>query len=169
MERRRRRRRTGGLATSNCNEEQTTSGVGVGVGVHLPSPIIVDILSRLPTSSLLKCKCICKNWQYLIMHYLYFRKIRLARADILDDIVIQVNGSRSRKLFYLLELGEDSNYVHRTHWPMRFKIKSNKKLMDSCNGLFCLWDDDRDTVHISNPILGEFVALPKPKTLEIQR
>ncbi|XP_059649718.1 F-box protein At3g07870-like [Cornus florida] len=163
MERRRRRRRTGGLATSNCNEEQTTSGVGVGVGVHLPSPIIVDILSRLPTRSLLKCKCICKNWQYLIMHDLYFRKIRLARADILDDIVIPVNGSR--RLFYLLELGEDSNYVHRTHWPMRFKIQSNKKLIGSCNGLFCLLNYyNRDTVYISNPILGESVALPKPKT-----
>ncbi|XP_059650691.1 uncharacterized protein LOC132296515 [Cornus florida] len=109
MERRTRRRRTESVWTTlstncNCNEEEEKQSCVV----DLPFSIVVDILSGLPIRTLLKCRSVCKTWQHSILGDPYF-----ARDVIVNNIVIPVEGS-----LYLLELGEDSNYVHRPHWPI---------------------------------------------------
>ncbi|XP_059650515.1 F-box protein At3g07870-like [Cornus florida] len=137
-------------------EEEKESSV-----VDLPSSIAVDIEEE-KESSVVDLPWVCKNWQYLILQdHPYFTKIRLSRPNLTTDIVFW---GRDEEFFYLLDLSEVSNYVG----PMRLRIKFNFSNLSiphlenvgSCNGLICL--NDSHNVYISNPILGECVALPKP-------
>ncbi|KAI8530801.1 hypothetical protein RHMOL_Rhmol11G0087700 [Rhododendron molle] len=35
---------------------------------HLPNDVLIEILTRLPVKSLLRSKCVCKNWYDLIQN-----------------------------------------------------------------------------------------------------
>ncbi|XP_026404669.1 F-box protein At3g07870-like isoform X2 [Papaver somniferum] len=45
----------------------------------LPSDVMVDLLSRVPTESVLECKLVCKRWQTLICTGTHFYKMHLSR------------------------------------------------------------------------------------------
>ncbi|XP_059649481.1 F-box protein At5g49610-like [Cornus florida] len=129
--------------------------------LDLPCAIVMDILSGLSTTTLISCRCVCKTWFNLLSDPL-FTKIRLARPDV-KDVVFRANGST-----YLLELEDDSNFVHRPHRPLKINPGfDHLKLIGSCNGLLCFSDRfSRETLYICNPILGECVRVPKRERLK---
>lgn len=46
----------------------------------LPVPIMVDILSRLPVKTFIRCKCVCKEWLDLISDS-YFANRHISRSS----------------------------------------------------------------------------------------
>ncbi|GAB2298454.1 hypothetical protein Dimus_032519 [Dionaea muscipula] len=53
-----------------------------GANVELPKDVVVEILARLPTKSLIRFKCVCKRWFSLIgSDYLATKQFSGARID----------------------------------------------------------------------------------------
>ncbi|XP_059654427.1 F-box protein At3g07870-like [Cornus florida] len=134
--------------------------------MYLPDFIILDILSRLPIRTLLQSRCVCKTWFNLLLDP-YFSSVRLATSPPFINIVFpSLNG------FSLVELQDHvCNYTNQRHRPLWFRkllpaMSSIFRLnfLGSCNGLLCFSDHYHNNVNILNPISGEYVALPKPKT-----
>ncbi|XP_059658898.1 F-box protein At3g07870-like [Cornus florida] len=146
----------------NTNQgQETLSHSGVSV-IDLPSSIVVDILSRLPTRTLLQSRCVCKTWYNLLLDP-YFNNARLAKMSFLSIIMLFMDCH-----FDLIDLEHQSNYIDQR---MCFRNTNTSypelELVGCCNGLLCFSNGyPNDSFYISNPILGEYVALPKPKPQE---
>ncbi|KAF7831420.1 F-box protein interaction domain protein [Senna tora] len=136
----------------------------------LPSPITTNILLRLPMTSVLICKCVCKSWHTIISdpHFakLHFKnaptdvmirhmklaaKFKLPLRDakmVLDKMLEAKNGGRKRS--YIACKPRDDKFA----------------VVNSCKGLLCLCDPmDRDPLVVCNPITGEFIRLPETRTI----
>ncbi|XP_052205878.1 F-box protein At3g07870-like [Diospyros lotus] len=148
--------------TIEARTRVVTASTGVSM-LDLPSPILTDILSRLPVKTIFNCMQVCKIWRNLLTDP-YFARCYRSRSPT-TGVVLTINAT-----VHLLELGQDYSCNDRLNKPMSFNSKYNipsKRLylVGSCNGLLCLLDrSPPDSVYISNPILGESIALPKPKT-----
>ncbi|XP_059654426.1 F-box protein At3g07870-like [Cornus florida] len=135
--------------------------------MDLPDFIIMDILSRLPIRTLLQSRCVCKTWFNLPLDP-YFNNVRLATSPSINIVSPSLNGCS------LVELQDrDCNYTrlrYRLLWFRKLQrqmaMSSSLKLefLGSCNGLLCFSDYYHNNVSMLNPIMGEYVALPKPKT-----
>ncbi|XP_059658900.1 F-box protein At3g07870-like [Cornus florida] len=95
--------------------------------------------------------------------YPYFNSVRLAKMPYINIIMSWVGCG-----FELLELAHQTNYIDQR---MCFQNTNTSypelQLVSCCNGLLCFWNGQHtDSLYISNPILGEYVALPKPKPRE---
>ncbi|KAK9750698.1 hypothetical protein RND81_02G214700 [Saponaria officinalis] len=53
--------------------------------VELPNELIENILSRLPSKYLLRFRCVCKSWNFLIAHDSTFRNLHLRNSNFNDD------------------------------------------------------------------------------------
>ncbi|XP_055823479.1 F-box protein At3g07870-like [Solanum dulcamara] len=134
----------------------------------LSSEIVIDILSRLPIKSLVKCRCICKSWLHLTQE--------------LHLIDTHLSISSKNEIFYGLIL-KSSIPIHTTCWHSKLSfvqrdgtddykcvnfnfslpLLNNYEIMGSCNGLLCLFDPIvKYLTHMLNPCTGEFVFLPNP-------
>ncbi|XP_059658899.1 F-box protein At3g07870-like [Cornus florida] len=162
MEKYKRCRRESYLATAvaeNKNQGQEILSHSDFSMMDLPSPIVVDILSRLPTRTLLNCRCICKTWFNLLLDP-YFNSVRLAKMPYIKIIILSQNYG-----FYLIELAHQTNYIGQRMCFRNTKTSYPElELVGCCNGLLCFSNGHpNDNFYISNPILGEYIALPNPK------
>ncbi|XP_052205307.1 F-box protein At3g07870-like [Diospyros lotus] len=138
-----------------------TPNTGVSM-LDLPTPILTDILSRLPIKTIFNCMQVSKIWRNLLADP-YFARCYLSRSPT-TGVLLSINAT-----VHLLELGQDYSCNDKLNKPMSFNSKYNLPskqlyLVGSCNGLVCLLDrSSPDSVYISNPVLGESIILPKPK------
>ncbi|OVA16495.1 F-box domain [Macleaya cordata] len=157
--------------------------------LHLPQEIMLNILSRLPVESVLKCRLVCKTWSSLpLLHdNTYFADMHLRRQQqqlqlrrpFQHDYVYhhQHNNSNAdtnklsfvfmgcKKSLYYVEYDENDEQSYRTHRKINLPLPNDKlSLVGSCNGLICLSVELKtfyDPVYIYNPITREFVHLPR--------
>ncbi|KAH7856608.1 hypothetical protein Vadar_003466 [Vaccinium darrowii] len=129
---------------------------------YLPTHIIIDILSRLPLKTLLDCQLVCKDWLSLISD-LHFAKVHLSRSPV--SILIKPTHHHRRKI-RLIDVGLQTlpnthpldaqlTFNPKTHYPI-----IGDRIVNSCNGLI-LSNDISEPVFVSNPIVGEFVTIPR--------
>ncbi|KAK8588546.1 hypothetical protein V6N12_022975 [Hibiscus sabdariffa] len=132
---------------------------------RLPREVIVHILSRLPLTSLLSSKLVCKAWRSLIQ----------------DPFLI------TKHLSYLAEVGNDPSFILQSNWPIpdqrhfldffdhsEGKVISKKlptsttpmNLVDSCNGLLCMYDITCRNVYICNPFTRQSFSIDLPKLVD---
>uniref|UniRef100_A0A0E0ILA9 F-box domain-containing protein n=1 Tax=Oryza nivara TaxID=4536 RepID=A0A0E0ILA9_ORYNI len=123
----------------------------------LPQDIVELILLRLPVSTLLRCRGVCKQWDGII------RDPQFAMAHI--------QRAPRRPLFFF----QRENLVHLLYpseailfdeaWsPPKWVvpvIEPDDFLCASCNGLICLYSD-KSTIKIANLATGECMHLVKP-------
>uniref|UniRef100_A0A0D3H837 F-box domain-containing protein n=1 Tax=Oryza barthii TaxID=65489 RepID=A0A0D3H837_9ORYZ len=123
----------------------------------LPQDIVELILLRLPVSTLLRCRGVCKQWDGII------RDPQFAMAHI--------QRAPRRPLFFF----QRENLVHLLYpseailfdeaWsPSKWVvpvIEPDDFLCASCNGLICLYSD-KSTIKIANLATGECMHLVKP-------
>ncbi|GMI66279.1 F-Box Protein92 [Hibiscus trionum] len=126
---------------------------------RLPREVVVHILSRLPLTSLLNSKLVCRAWRTLTQ----------------DPFLI------SNHLSHLAEAGNDPSFILQSNWPIpdqrhfidffdhsEGKVISKKlptstppmHLVDSCNGLLCMSYNSRN-LYICNPFTGLCIELPR--------
>ncbi|XP_050374662.1 F-box protein At3g07870 [Argentina anserina] len=133
---------------------------------ELPPVLVVDILSRLSIKTLYSCRSVCKDWLRII-HGSEFAQLHLRRSPIsilvktfpkiranrkLD--LIQIAGSRMR--VERMRFSDDNNVL--PVWPVYMV-----ELINSCNGLLCIRKvTDYDSLHVCNPILGEYIRIAFP-------
>ncbi|PWA75300.1 F-box domain-containing protein [Artemisia annua] len=132
---------------------------------YLPEELIFDILSRLPETVIIYCKCVCKRLRYLIS------KIRLPKCLLIYQYQSMIAGKHHPGILKLVEIEEELDQNHLLRDPF-MGIDMTKRfpgsfifLAGSVDGLVCLWElnDECDRTHICNPMTREYMTIPKQK------
>ncbi|KAH7843786.1 hypothetical protein Vadar_020743 [Vaccinium darrowii] len=133
----------------------------------LPTHIVFDILSRLPIKTLFNCRRICKGWLSLLSDP-HFAKLHLSRSKVSLLVKPITHKYKSRKLnlvdLHIATYTRPRNcrikLVPKINLPKDPKIAFN--VVNSCNGFLCLSEPkNNDPIYVCNPILGEYITLPK--------
>ncbi|XP_042511296.1 F-box protein At5g49610-like [Macadamia integrifolia] len=123
---------------------------------HLPQELVTEILLRLPVKSLVKFKCVCKEWFTLINDNPQFAKSQLQQSKSASGFICESSKPGILSYFNLDVEKEEID----------FKIEKIVRDIvihrDSCNGLLLL--QKRNSIHqyyVCNPITHWHFKLPK--------
>lgn len=132
--------------------------------LNLPSHIIIDILSRLSTKTLSRCRCVCKLWQKLLSEP-EFSSFRILRPPT-TSLMIHKNSDSS---FNLVEFEDEPNYhdfycVPGTKFeqPPKGLRQNCMSMFGSVEGLISFHEfgfQNPDTVYIWNPATQESIII----------
>lgn len=126
----------------------------------LPREIILDILSRLPVTSLLQCKLVCRTWKHLAQDPLLVG-MHFSRSGKNDLCLILHCDYPTRNQLYSIKLSphsKDNQRVNIIHVPPLPKFD----VLGSCKGLLCLCDSlTKNSLYIYNPFTRDYIELPK--------
>ncbi|XP_058191485.1 putative F-box protein At2g02030 [Rhododendron vialii] len=131
---------------------------------RLPNDVLIDILTRLPVKSLLRCKCVCKNWYDLIQNpsfaHAHFRLQKLQdkgriffqylRFRFVDDDTSKYRYALFPDETLASDACHDIDFLETP--PLAF-------IYGPVNGLFCVMNNDHRFI-IWNPAIREFRILP---------
>lgn len=139
----------------NKKSRGTGSNISLTNGLHVDSAIVSDILSRLPVKSIVRFKCVCKHWRFLIEEDSYFIDLHLNRSKI--SLILFFIGSMVAKYtrIFIPEINkgrlvtvmlegrgiEASTLSARTIRKMEFPLK-NASFFGPVNGLIGYESDD---------------------------
>ncbi|KAH6765209.1 hypothetical protein C2S52_014260 [Perilla frutescens var. hirtella] len=147
---------------------------------YLPSEMIMNILSRLPIRSIIRCKFVCKSWLDLLATP-EFVKSHLSKAAPGLALFLYAEHPKPYKFFEFV----DKLNLHRRvlHWNMdtvfNFNLPFARPLHSSANGLLFLCR--RGAGHhdfyklrqdgaiwprnllICNPITRDYIMIPRPQ------
>lgn len=143
----------------------------------LPSPIITDILIKLPTENIVGCRCVCKSWLKLLSET-EFVNLHLQRSQYSQTNLIIINNlsfeSKKSFLFNLVEVKDQevqqlSPQDEQDQDLLQFVPGSkmelprhgyNVKMVGSVKGLVCL--SEFPLFHIWNPTMKQTITIPNP-------
>ncbi|KAJ9552139.1 hypothetical protein OSB04_016184 [Centaurea solstitialis] len=138
----------------------------------LPTELTIDILSRLPVKTILRCK----KWRNLVSDS-SFVNLNLSRSPtgfiVHQTVKSECYGSVDPGTLKWVEI-EDKVDHHRLHHELPMNLDLNMvpifqtsliSQTGSVNGLICLWQHSRehDNTFICNPVTREILILPRPR------
>lgn len=136
----------------------------------LPSEISIDILSRLPLPTILKCKCVCKKWLELISSPEFAEHhLKLTSAKSEPGLAFYGSDQTSCKIFEFedgLDLpSHDHHYKPLTDFDPRPFIANPEPsitIVGSVDGLLCFQDSraQLDSYYVCNPLTKECISIP---------
>ncbi|GJU70424.1 F-box/kelch-repeat protein-like protein [Tanacetum coccineum] len=143
------------IKTSSYTSQTTT----------LLQEIIVEILSRLPVESLLRCKSVCKEWYSLISdnHFikshlaLSINNLKYKHHKLVISTVPRIN-IKSCNLNNVLFHDDSGANLSELDYPLKHPRKS-VWIVGSCNGLLCIAIEE-DSLFIWNPSTRRSNTLP---------
>ena len=125
----------------------------------LPYDVIINILKRLPVKSLIRFKCVSKDWFNLFQNTPnFFTQQHLNHSAHTNAfLLLQRIPRQPRPLpFSTCLIGPDINFVHP---PQFFDIASPAaKIVASCNGILCL--RDKTALSLFNPASRQIKQVP---------
>ncbi|XP_021991016.1 F-box protein At3g07870 [Helianthus annuus] len=133
----------------------------------LPESHILEVLSRLPLKTIIRCKCVCKRWRDLVSDP-YFVDLHLSRSR--PCLSFHQYDSPS-SILELVEVEHEVDYDRLTlHHVKTLNLHLSAvpypcnwtTQVGSVNGLICLHNRDFDTTYIFNPLDEEYMILPQP-------
>ncbi|KAL0450594.1 UNVERIFIED_CONTAM: F-box/kelch-repeat protein [Sesamum latifolium] len=123
---------------------------------HLPEAVIVHILLRLPTKSITRFKCICKNWAALIGSS-YFIKNHFNHEDNKAKLLVyHYRPDLQRCIFTLYQ---DPTYP-RYEEPNHLQFPNIVSVIGPVNSIFCVVDEHVGGMSLWNPAIREFRRIP---------
>ncbi|XP_026420360.1 F-box protein At3g07870-like [Papaver somniferum] len=170
----------GNINSKNCDSISTKNFIMGRFKIEdLPKEMIPEILSRLPTESVLECKLVCKSWRDII-HFPSFSQKHLNHLTSAGDsgklsfVFLSrypTNINPITGQYLMLEEFTYAEYDENSHEaPFNRKVRIYINLpfyrhsfAGSCNGLICLdsWHKDiYGATYIFNPVTREYVILP---------
>ncbi|KAI5337866.1 hypothetical protein L3X38_017137 [Prunus dulcis] len=102
-----RKRKPADNAIEIGNKEEHIQVMGSCI-FDLPNSILYIVLLKLPTRSILICKCLCKTWQDLILDHEY-AKLHFAQAESYP-LARPSNPTRVSRTLYLVEPEDSSDF-----------------------------------------------------------
>ncbi|KAJ4964358.1 hypothetical protein NE237_024297 [Protea cynaroides] len=144
-----------------------------------PSDVEENILSRLPVKSLMRFRCVCKNWCNLVTKS-HFIKMHFNRSTQIKDgsklvfadegkiysIDVEAYGKQ-----YIETGAEQKDYMDNQCRILPFLVDRgwdcddpNLRIIGSCNGLLCLYAFSG--LCLLNPVTKEYKRLPNLEILE---
>uniref|UniRef100_A0A2P2NZN9 Uncharacterized protein MANES_12G062500 n=1 Tax=Rhizophora mucronata TaxID=61149 RepID=A0A2P2NZN9_RHIMU len=132
---------------------------------NLPREIVDDILLRLPITSVVQFKCVCRSWRALAQDP-HLKNLYLASRTEKSDPCLIIHCDipiRSRLNFvdFSAQDDEGKREVKRIHVPFSPSMPEFD-VVGSCNGLLLLSDSLYiDSLYVYNPFTREYTELPK--------
>lgn len=126
---------------------------------ELPGHVVLEIMLKLPIGTLIRSRYVCKAWHDLILDPSFAKLYhgRTPTGAVLQSSLFPYGNSGA---LYLLESQEQEPCSVIAKFDQFLYLEST--LVDSCNGLICSCDIQMaNPNYISNPITGEYLALPK--------
>ncbi|KAF9590169.1 hypothetical protein IFM89_031773 [Coptis chinensis] len=145
-------------------------------GWNLPDDITNNILARLHIRYLMRCRCVSRSWLVLIsdpifidMHLKNQRLLQLNNVEDTDVVVFDPDAFSTTNYYSMvLEHVGCSNESLKPFPLPPFHFSRDDELVDSCNGLLCIWNLGDKNIHIWNPITGEVLDIPSPNLMATQ-
>lgn len=136
---------------------------------HLPHDILLHILSRLPFSSLVQFRYVCRSWRLLAQHPQLLHFHTPPRDEDQDDnfrcLIFHCDYPIRNHLYFVdfPAFRHDKEPVKRVFTPFSAAMPEYD-VVGSCNGLLCLSDSlYNDKLFIYNPFTRDYLELPKTK------
>ncbi|KAL1557565.1 F-box protein CPR1-like [Salvia divinorum] len=127
---------------------------------YLPSEIVVNIFSRLPTRAAMACKCVCKPWLGLLATP-EFANSHMSRS------VPSIAGETHSKSYEVIEFVDDLGFNFDEEIlgdvGFNFELPFDEPIHSSANGLIFLSGDDRGDLILCNPVTRDYIKLPSPR------
>ncbi|XP_021889924.1 F-box protein At3g07870-like [Carica papaya] len=142
-----------------CNlKDQSAGGLEC-----LPQEILLDIFSRLPISSVLQLKFVCRGWRNLARDP-HFTKMHISHMAKSNPCLIFYSNQPIEKQLYFVDLyaRRDKEAVVKKIYPQFSTVMPKFEVIGSCNGLLCLCDpENTHALFICNPFTRDYKELPK--------
>lgn len=142
------------------------------MSTYLPEDVVLKILSMLPAKSLLRFRCVCKSWLFLI-----------GTPDFLSNnlfnhsIINSTTTNTTPHQLLLVKRTVESTPRTQTHSFLSYhtlallsqtvldlpQTRREPKIVGSCNGLLCLFDHN---IFVYNPATSELKALPPASNVD---
>jgi len=132
----------------------------------LPYDVIQEILCRLPVKFILRFRCVCKSWNFLISDPKFVKK--QLRVSIPRNLYF-LNYSRWSHKYILTSYALDSIFTNITsnfiqsEYNLSNEVRTYGKLyfiIGSCNGIVCIADNHNGLVILWNPSTKKIKQLP---------
>ncbi|KAG6604900.1 F-box protein, partial [Cucurbita argyrosperma subsp. argyrosperma] len=132
----------------------------------LPHDVLLSILSRLPISSLIQFRYVCRSWRLLAQHPQV-----LDLHNSVDDhhnfrcLIFHCDYPIRNQLYFvdLPDFRDEKLSVKRIFTPFSATM-SEYDVVGSCHGFLCLSDSlYNDKLFIYNPFTRDYLELPKTK------
>ncbi|KAK0589239.1 hypothetical protein LWI29_011420 [Acer saccharum] len=153
------------------HQHQQTTGMEI-----LPREIVLDILSRLPITSLVQFKFVCRGWRALaqdpVIANLHLSK-KPEEQNHPSCLILHCDFPIRNQLHFIDFSAQETsnngggseenqkNKVKKFHTPFQEKMPEFD-VVGSCNGLLCLSDSlYNDSLYIYNPFTRDYLELPK--------
>ncbi|XP_009762226.1 F-box/kelch-repeat protein At3g23880-like [Nicotiana sylvestris] len=136
--------------------------------MNLPEDVIFEILIRLPVTSLVRFKCVCKSWYSLIENPNLISKHlhNLSSRKNYVRLLISRRGNITNKRVVSLSMNDTFDVFINQDFPSYFNDKfGHVRLIGPCNGIVCLCGYP-DNIVIWNPSIRDYKILPQS---QIQR
>ncbi|KAM7493727.1 hypothetical protein LguiB_028336 [Lonicera macranthoides] len=134
---------------------------------YLPNPIVIEILSRVRIKTLFSCRLVCKNWAALTSTP-DFAEFHLSRSPN-SCLIKPLNKKRQSRRLHLIDPECPYSLSNKLVFIPKINLPNVPiDLINSCNGLVCLCQlishdsSDACNIYVCNPVLGEYITLPKP-------
>uniref|UniRef100_A0A3Q7GBS5 F-box domain-containing protein n=2 Tax=Solanum lycopersicum TaxID=4081 RepID=A0A3Q7GBS5_SOLLC len=157
------------VKSSSCKRSRNSHVPRMRI-VDLPLMILIDILSRLSIKSIFQCKTVCKFWYNVLSYDPLFVKMYQTRSQIFPCIYL-IDGVGNPSFLEIKP--EYSSYAHHCNRPIQLTPKFHYPpgsvfLVGLCNGFTCFVNDStnidqKHSLYIGNPLLGEYFEVKLPK------
>ncbi|KAJ8527868.1 hypothetical protein K7X08_015319 [Anisodus acutangulus] len=135
----------------------------------LPQEIVLDISSRLPITSLVQFKFVCKSF-YNLLHDKELVNRHLSRAVETDPCIIIHTDYPLRNQLCFLEFSDHGREVARKIRTPFANSVPEFKVVGSCQGLLCICDSlFNDALYVYNPFTRDYKQLPRSVEFEVQK
>ncbi|KAJ9552393.1 hypothetical protein OSB04_016438 [Centaurea solstitialis] len=138
----------------------------------LPAELTMDILSRLPVKTIIRCKLVCKKWRNFVSDS-FFVNLHLSRSPLVLMIQEKDKYSYFPGILKWMEIEHKVDHHDLRYDPLMsldlnmISVFQNSLInqMGSVNGFICLWQFSpklkfSDT-YICNPVTREIMILPR--------
>ncbi|XP_059283759.1 F-box protein At3g07870-like [Lycium ferocissimum] len=136
---------------------------------RLPNEIALDIVSRLPISSLIQFRFVSQTWNVLTHDSRLF-DLHLSRASKINPCLIFKTYHPQKEQLFFVELSDhhdDDHTLREIQIPFLTSMPI-VRVVGSCNGLLCLSGVyDHEAVYIYNPFTRQHKKLPNCNELEV--
>ncbi|KAJ0593149.1 putative F-box domain, kelch-type beta propeller, F-box associated interaction [Helianthus annuus] len=131
----------------------------------LPESLILDVLSRLPVKTIVRCKCVCKKWRDLVSDT-YFVDLHLSRSR---PCLMFHQYKNPHPILVFVEVEHEVDYDRLTIGHVKsldlglIAFRSLNQIFEvgSINGLICLRHEGY-AIYIFNPVVvEEYMILPE--------
>ncbi|KAH0651180.1 hypothetical protein KY285_031293 [Solanum tuberosum] len=131
---------------------------------YLPQELLLDIFTKLPVKSILRCRSVCKSWYSLLTSPSFtFTHLNRKRDD---HMLIRNYAKNTRRIDMYPLFGNNARLDPDDFLDFLFR-RGSVSIVGSFNGILCLADTDTDTdtlthLYFCNLSIRKSVKLPEP-------